>query len=138
MILLHIFISFIAMGVLFVASAQAILMGVQNYCLKHHRQIKLLHLLPPLQTMEKLLFNIVLGGTLLLSGSVLSGLFFPYSHSQTLLPKALLAIGAWMVLGLLLIGRKRFGWRGFTAIRLTLSATLLALLSYFGTKALLL
>lgn len=137
--LAHIFISLIAMSFLILASSQALLMGFQNYLLKRRRAALLLHVLPPLQTMESLLFAIILGGTLLFSASMLSGFFFEQEKLSSFLhPKILLAVGAWVLLGFLLFGRKRFGWRGPTAVRWTLSATALALLSYFGTKALLL
>lgn len=135
----HIFVSLVALGFLILASSQAILIGLQNYLLKRRRAAWLLHILPPLQTMETWLFNIILGGTLLFSVSVLSGFFFEQDILHSLLhPKTLLAVGAWILLGFLLFGRKRFGWRGRTAVRWTLSATVLAFLSYFGTKALLL
>jgi ABC-type uncharacterized transport system permease subunit len=137
--LVHIFVSLLAMSLLILASTQALLMGFQNTLLKHHRAPLLLQILPPLQTMETLLFNIILGGTLLFSGSVLSGFFFEQNVIHSFMhPKTLLAMGAWFLLGLLLFGRKQFGWRGPTAVRWTLSATVLAFLSYFGTKALLL
>jgi ABC-type uncharacterized transport system permease subunit len=135
-VLVHIFISLLAMSLLFLASSQAIVMGCQNYLLKHHHSTLLLHILPPLQTMETLLFNIILGGMVLFSASLVSGFFFGENLLHSLLqPKTLLAISAWCLLGFLLFGRKQFGWRGPTAVRWTLSATLLALLSYFGTKA---
>lgn len=138
-VLAHIFISFLAMSLLTLASLQAVLMGLQNYLLKHHRPSNMLRILPPLQTMETLLFNIILSGMLFLSGSLLSGFFTQENFlSVLLLPKTLLALSAWILLTILLLGRYLFGWRGPTAIRWTVSGTLLAFLSYFGTKALLL
>jgi ABC-type uncharacterized transport system permease subunit len=38
------------------------------------------------------------------------------------------------VLAVLLFGRKRFGWRGQRAVRLTLVAMALLLLAFFGSK----
>jgi ABC-type uncharacterized transport system permease subunit len=128
-VMLHIILSFFATALLIVASAQALLMGCQHYFLKHPRMKLWLPFLPPLQTMETLLFNLLIGGTLLFTASLMSGFFFENHEAKALLrPKIFLAIGAWCVLGFLLIGRKRFGWRGTTAIRLTLSATVLVLL----------
>lgn len=137
--LAHIFISFLAMSLLSLASLQALLMGLQNTLLKHHHPSPMLQILPPLQTMETLLFNIIFSGMLFLSGSLLSGFFTQEHFLQVLfLPKTLLAFSAWILLTILLVGRYLFGWRGPTAIRWTMSGTLLAFLSYFGTKALLL
>ena len=45
-----------------------------------------------------------------------------------------LSIIAWAVFGTLLVGRWRFGWRGRTAVRLTLAGFVLLVLGYFGTK----
>jgi ABC-type uncharacterized transport system permease subunit len=45
-----------------------------------------------------------------------------------------LSIIAWFILGILLIGRFQFGWRGKTAIRWSLSAFALLMLAYFGSK----
>ncbi len=132
----HIFISLFAMSLLSLASAQGLLMGLQNYLLKHHPPSKMLRILPPLQSMESLLFAIIWCGMLFLSGTLFTGFFFGYPlTSPLLLPKTLLSLGAWILLILLLVGRYYFGWRGLTAIRWTFSGTFLTLISYFGTKA---
>lgn len=134
--LIHIFISFFAVSILGMASLQALLLGLQNFLLKHHRPSPMLRLLPPLQTMEGLLFVIISSGMLFLSASLITGLFFQENLLTThILPKIILAICAWILLTLLLVGRYFFGWRGPTAIRWTLSGTLMVILSYFGTKA---
>ncbi|GIX21729.1 MAG: hypothetical protein KatS3mg121_0512 [Gammaproteobacteria bacterium] len=41
---------------------------------------------------------------------------------------------AWVVFGLLLLGRHRAGWRGQTAIRWTLGGMFSLALAYLGTK----
>jgi ABC-type uncharacterized transport system permease subunit len=136
-VLAHIFISLFATSILALASLQALLMGLQNTLLKRHRPSPMLQILPPLQTMEHFLFLIIGWGMIFLSGSLVTGFFFQ-EHAVTayLFSKALLALGAWVLLAFLLVGRFWFGWRGPTAIRWTLSTTLLTFLSYFGTKAL--
>lgn len=137
-VLMHIFISLFAMSLLILASVQALLMGLQNYLLKQHLAYPILRILPPLQSMERLLFDIIWIGVLFLSGSLISGFFFQAEAlNQRFVPKTLLALMAWGYLVLLLLGRYFFGWRGPTAIRWTISGTLLTFLSYFGTKALL-
>lgn len=134
--LTHILISFVAMSVLILANGQAILMGCQHALLKSHRTSPILRILPPLQTMETLLFWILFSGLILLAGSLLSGFYAPYDlFHATLLPKTLLAIVAFVLLAILIIGRTLFGWRGQRAVKLTLSGSGIALLSYFGTKA---
>ncbi len=138
-VLAHILISFFAISLLALASLQALLLGLQNFLIKHHRPSPILQFLPPLQTMEGLLFLIIWSGMLFLSASLVSGFVFQVGLTTSyLLPKSILALCAWILLTLLLLGRYFFGWRGPTAVRWTLSGTLLAILSYFGTKALLL
>jgi ABC-type uncharacterized transport system permease subunit len=137
MMLLHIVISFIAMSFLILANGQAILMGLQHALLKSHQPSPLLQILPPLQTMEHILFFILFSGLLFLGGSLLSGFYSPFDLFQpSVLPKTVLAMLAFVLLAILLLGRFLFGWRGHRAVRLTLSGTGIALLSYFGTKAL--
>jgi ABC-type uncharacterized transport system permease subunit len=136
-VLAHIFISLFAISILALAGLQAILLGVQNYLLKHRHSSPILRILPPLQSMEALLFHIIWGGMLFYSAALVTGLFSQADLLKPyLLPKTLLAFCAWILLTLLIVGRYFFGWRGKTAFRLTLSGTILAFLSYFGTKAL--
>jgi ABC-type uncharacterized transport system permease subunit len=45
-----------------------------------------------------------------------------------------LSLIAWMIFGVLLIGRVRFGWRGSSAVRWTLSGFGVLALAYFGSK----
>ena len=57
--------------------------------------------------------------------------------AQHLVHKTILSILTWLVFGVLLFGRWRYGWRGSLAVRLTLAGVALLVLSYFGTKAVL-
>ena len=51
--------------------------------------------------------------------------------------KTVLSIIAWLVFGALLYGRWRHGWRGRSAVNLTLIGMGVLLLAFFGTKAVL-
>ena len=85
--------------------------------------------------MESLLFKLITTGFLLLSVSLISGLLFINDiFAQHLLHKTVLSIMAWLVFGLLLWGRGRYGWRGSLAVRMTLAGIVLLLLGYFGSK----
>ncbi|MNW05145.1 Inner membrane protein YpjD [compost metagenome] len=48
--------------------------------------------------------------------------------------KTVLSVLSWIVFGTLLIGRRRYGWRGSKAVRWTLSAMALLLLAFFGSR----
>ena len=70
-----------------------------------------------------------------LSLSIVSGwLFVDDIFAQHLVHKTVLSIVGWIILGVLLFGRLRFGWRGKTAIRWTLSAFAFLMLAFFGSK----
>jgi ABC-type uncharacterized transport system permease subunit len=85
--------------------------------------------------MESLLFQMIGAGFVLLSLTLVSGLMFVEDiFAQSLVHKTVLSLLAWGVFGILLWGRWRFGWRGRTAIRWTLSGFAALALAYFGTK----
>ena len=91
--------------------------------------------LPPLVTMESLLFQMIGAGFGALTLSLLSGFFFLDNlFAQHLVHKTVLSIAAWLVFATLLWGRRRYGWRGRTAIRWTLSGFAVLVLAYFGSK----
>ena len=71
----------------------------------------------------------------LLSLTLLTGVVFVENlFAQDLGHKTVLSILSWGVLGVLLFGRWRWGWRGPRAVKLTLLAMGLLLLAFFGSK----
>ena len=134
-ILLHIGSSILAYAVLTLAAAQAALLAVQDHQLKHRHTRGLIQVLPPLQLMETMLFELLWVGVLLLSVAILSGfVFLDDIFNQHLVHKTVLTLGAWLLLVVLLWGHYRLGWRSTTAVRLTLAGFGLLVLAYFGTK----
>lgn len=134
-ILLHIGSSILAYAVLTLAAAQAALLAVQDHQLKHRHTRGLVQVLPPLQLMETMLFELLWVGEILLSVAVLSGfVFLDNIFAQHLVHKTVLTLGAWLLLAVLLWGHYQLGWRSKTAVRLTLSGFGLLALAYFGTK----
>jgi len=132
---LHILASMLAYSFLNIAALQALLLALQDWHLRSHHAKGVIRSLPPLQTMEKLLFQLIAAGFALLSLSLLSGfLFVENLFAQHLVHKTVLSILAWLVFGTLLVGRVRQGWRGQTAIRWTLGGFASLMLAYFGSK----
>lgn len=132
---LHIIISIFAYSLLSIAVVQAILLSIQESHLHNRHPGGFIRLLPPLETMETLLFQMISLGFVLLSVALLSGGFFVENlFAQHLVHKTVLSIVAWGLFGILLVGRWRFGWRGRVAIRWTISAFAFLLLAYFGSK----
>lgn len=135
---LHILISLLAAGVLTLAAVQAVALAIQERLLRNHAIASRSGHLPPLQLMERLLFQMVAVGFALLSLTLLTGLWFIDDWlAQHLAHKTVLSIIAWMVFGVLLWGRWRYGWRGRIATRWALSGYGLLILAYFGTKIIL-
>lgn len=132
---IHIMASIIAFGLLNIAAIQAILLAIQDRQLRNHQPHRFVLSLPPLQTMETLLFQMIAVGLLFLTVSLLSGfLFIEDLFAQHLVHKTVLAIIAWVIFTGLLLGRMRFGWRGQTAIRWTMAGFIMLMLAYFGSK----
>ena len=134
----HIITSLLAYSVLTLAFSQAVLLWIQNYQLKHRHIHDILKLLPPLQTMEETLYDLVFTGFALLTAAILTGFIFVDDiFAQHLVHKTAFTVLSWLVLGILIIGRLLWGWRGMVAVRWTLSGFLLLLLGFFGTKVVL-
>ena len=132
---LHILIAILAYSLFTLAAAQALFLALQDYRLRHRQPGGFLHGIPPLTAMESLLFQMISVGFILLSITLVSGSFFIRNVSaQHLGHKALLSFIAWVVFGVLLWGRWRYGWRGRKAIHLTLSGFTFLVLAYFGSK----
>ncbi len=132
---LHILIAILAYSMLALAAVQAILLAIQDRRLHNRHPGGFIRGIPPLITMEALLFQMISIGFVLLSLALLSGLLFLDDiFAQHLVHKTVLSIAAWGVFGILLWGRWRFGWRGRTAIRWTLSGFVALVLAYFGSK----
>lgn len=132
---IHILISILSYSLFCIAAAQAVLLAVQNKQLHSKRPGGFIRALPPLETMESLLFRFIAVAFILQSLSLLSGSFYLKDiFAQHLVHKTVLSIAAWLVFATLLVGRWRFGWRGRTAIRWTMSGFVTLLLAYLGSK----
>ncbi len=135
---IHVLFSMLAYSLLTLASVQAILLAVQDHHLHRRYPVGFLRALPPLQTMESLLFEMIGAGFVLLTLALASGFaFLENMFAQHLVHKTVLSTLGWLVFGALLLGRLHYGWRGRTAIIWTLSGFVILILAYFGSKAVL-
>ncbi len=133
--LTHISTSMLAYAVLAIAACQAAAVAMQDHQLRHRQTRGLVQLLPPLQLMESMLFEIVWVGLLLLTVSIGSGfLFIEDIFAQHLVHKTVLSICAWMLFATLLWGRHQLGWRSQMAARFTLGGFAALALAYAGSK----
>jgi len=132
---IHVIISLLAYSLFTLASVQAVLLSIQDHHLRHRHPGGFIRALPPLQTMEMLLFEMIGLGFLLLTFALISGfVFLDDIFAQRMVHKTFLSIIAWLVFGTLLWGRFKFGWRGQKALTWTLVGFVVLALAYFGSK----
>ena len=128
-------ISIIAYSLITLGAFQAGLLAYQDSLIRHHHPGGFIRFLPPLNDMEVLLFQFLGFGFVCLSASLLSGfLFLEDMFEQQQAHKVVFSIIAWILLAILLVGRLKFGWRGKTAIRWTLTSFVFLMLAFFGSK----
>lgn len=131
----HILLSILAYSVLTIATVQALALALQDKLLREKHFQGPLRVLPPLQTMEALLFEMLWAGTVLLTLSLITGfLFFDNIREQHLSHKMAFSTLAWLIYAILLWGRAREGWRGRKALHWTLGGFAALMLAYFGSK----
>lgn len=132
---LHILLSMLAYGLLTLGAIQACVLSLQQRQLRRRPPRGMLTILPPLQSMETLLFRLIGAGFFMLSLAIATGgLFIHHLLAQHLAHKSLLSLAAWIVFGIVLFGRWRYGWRGRLAVRGVLGGYLVLVLAYFGSK----
>lgn len=132
---LHILMSILAYSLFGLAAIHALLLSVQEKHLREKRPGGFIRALPPLQTMESLLFQMIGLGLALLTLSLVTGtVYMDDMFAQHIAHKTVLSMIAWVIFATLLWGRWKFGWRGKTAIRWTLVGLFTLLLAYLGSK----
>ncbi|HLQ85519.1 MAG TPA: cytochrome c biogenesis protein CcsA [Salinisphaeraceae bacterium] len=132
---LHILLSMLAYGLLTLGAVQAIILALQHRQLRRRPPGALMAALPSLESMERLLFRLLVAGFFLLTLAIVTGvLFIADLFAQHLAHKTILSCAAWLVFAVLLWGRRHYGWRGRTALRGVLSGYSVLVLAYFGSK----
>jgi ABC-type uncharacterized transport system permease subunit len=131
----HILLSMAAAALLFAAAVTAGILVFLDQRLRTRRIADLPSVLPPLDALEKVMFRLIGAGFVLLTLSLFTGFVFVTNlFTQHLIQKTFLSLIAWLVFGVLLIGRLRFGWRGRSAVRWTLTGFCVLASAYFGSK----
>lgn len=134
-LLLHIGSSILAYAILTLAAAQSALVAAQDYQLRHRHTRGIVQILPPLQLMESMLFELLWLGVILLTVAIASGYFFIEDiFAQHLVHKTVLTMVAWLLFSVLLWGHYQLGWRSQTAVRFTLAGFVVLMLAFFGSK----
>jgi ABC-type uncharacterized transport system permease subunit len=132
---IHIVLSIGAYALLAIAAVQAIVLALQHRLLHGRHPAPALRMLPPLQTMERLLIQLLALGFFLLSLSLATGFIFVRDvFAQHLAHKTVFAVLAWLLFGVVLAGRWLRGWRGGRLLGWVLGGFACLALAYFGTK----
>jgi ABC-type uncharacterized transport system permease subunit len=93
--------------------------------------------LPPLLTLEALLFRLLMMGFVLLTLTLGSGFVFSeelFGKVVRFNHKTVFGVISWFIFAALLTGRYAYGWRGRKALRWTLAGFVSLLLAYVGSK----
>lgn len=133
----HFLMAMLAYSLFTLAALHAILMAAAERRLHRGRLTPLLAGLPPLLTMEALLFRLIHIAFGLLTLTLGSGVLFSEALFGQALPfnhKTVFAILSWLIFAALLGGRHLRGWRGRTALRWTLAGFAALLLAYVGSR----
>jgi len=134
---LHLALAFSAYSLFTIAALHALLIALAQKHLHKAVPPAVVAGLPPLLTLEKLLFRMIQVGFVLLTLTLLSGVVFseeifgqpaPFNH------KTVFGLISWLIFAALLLGRRIYGWRGRTAIYWTLSGFMSLMLAYVGVK----
>jgi len=130
----HISLALIAYCILIIATLYAFQVSYINLKLKNKNLTAVVHL-PPLMQVEKQLFTILAIGTLCLFASELIGLAFLDSFfARDNIHKTILSLMALLIYIVILLGHYSKGWRGHSVLVLTIIASTLLTLSYFGSR----
>lgn len=133
----HFIVAMLAYSLFTLAALHALMMGVAERQLHRARLNPNMDGLPPLLTLENLLFRLIGIAFVFLTLTVLSGVVFSeqvFGKPFTFSHKTVFTVLSWLVFGGLLLGRRLRGWRGRIAQRWTLAGFICLLLAYVGTR----
>jgi ABC-type uncharacterized transport system permease subunit len=131
----HVLGAMLAYSLFTIAALHAALMSLVEKRLHHAKMPKVLQNLPPLLTMESLLFRVISIGFVLLTITVASGMLFSekiFGHPLQFSHMTLFGLASWAVFATLLLGHHFYGWRGKKAVHWTLSGFGFLVLAYLG------
>jgi ABC-type uncharacterized transport system permease subunit len=133
----HLLIAMLAYSLFTIASLHVMLMAIIERRLHAGTLPTALQNMPPLLTLETLLFRIIAAGFVLLTLTIASGVLFSeelFGKPARFSHKTVFGVLSWLIFAALLGGRWFYGWRGRTAVRWTLAGFLTLVLAYIGSK----
>ena len=134
--LIHIFVSLLAYSVILITTIQAVLVNVQAHHLhKHQLNSRIMSILPPLQSMERLMFEwLIIGFVLLTAAIITGGLYVENMLAQQISHKTILTLIGWGFFATLIFGHFYLGWRGARASRMIYLGAGFLMVAFVGSK----
>lgn len=135
--ILHIGASLLAYGLFGIVTLFAVLNLMLSHSLRKRKFSPLANFLPPLLSLEKIMFRGMWVGFILLSYSVVSGTFFSeevFGKPFTFTHKSVFGIISWLIYGSLLLKHHLAALRGKKAAIWTMVGFVSLLLAYVGSK----
>jgi len=142
---LHLTLAIVAYSVFTIAILHAVLLAVADRLLHTKMKSPAAHAelakgavanLPPLLTIEKMLFRLIAVAFVLLTLTLASGMTLSESRFGRALRfnhETVFALLSWITFAALLAGRFLYGWRGRTALRWTITGFVMLVLANIGT-----
>jgi ABC-type uncharacterized transport system permease subunit len=134
---LHFLAAMLAYSLFTLSALHAVFMSFAERKLHQRSLTKSLASLPPILTMEALLFRMIIVAFASLTIALGSGLLFSeeiFGKAMVLDHKTLFAFASWGIFAALLAGRHAYGWRGRVALRWTLAGFMVLVLAYIGSR----
>lgn len=134
---IHLLIAILAYSLFTIASLHVLLMALLERQLHGGSLPMVLQRMPPLLTLEAILFRIIWAGFVLLTLTLASGVVFSeelFGKAAQFNHKTVFGVLSWLIFAALLGGRHVYGWRGRIAVRWTLAGFLVLVLAYIGSK----
>lgn len=134
-LLVHITFALFSYSTLTIGALYALQLAWLDYKLKTKKAMAINPNLPPLMMVERQLFNIILIGNVLLTGTLITGFFFVEDmFAQGKAHKGILSFIAWIIYSVLLWGHYQKGWRGRKVTWFAVAGATLLTLAYFGSR----
>ncbi|MFC4698849.1 inner membrane protein YpjD [Glaciecola siphonariae] len=131
----HILLSLVAFGVLGISTLYACQLSFINYQLKQKSKMMLHSGLPPLMSVENILYKLMTLGAVLLAVALASGfIFVPNMFADGYAHKTLLSSLALLTFIVALVLHKSIGLKARSAVIFNLTGIILLGLGYFGSR----
>ncbi len=132
--LFHIGLSIFAYAVCCIATLYAIQLVWIDRRLKS-KKMTFSPMVPPLMTVERHFFRLLVSGEVLMTLTLISGTFhLVNAMTPDNLHKGVFSLFGWLVFGIAILGYQRYRWRGKKMIIYTISGMILLTVAYFGSR----